>query len=85
MYRSIRNFNIPPPPGRPMEFDFKFFPGVGNLTMFRMGQNLNRKYIRLNLKCPFVCFPAQKLKIAAHIALLDDFKGFVFIGQPFLK
>ena len=39
MYRSIRNFNIPPP-GRPWEFDFKFFPGVGNLTMFRIGQGI---------------------------------------------
>ena len=27
MYRSIRNFNIPPPPGISREFDFKSSPG----------------------------------------------------------
>ena len=27
MYRSIRNFIIPPPPGIPREFDFKSSPG----------------------------------------------------------
>jgi hypothetical protein len=27
MYRSIRNFNIPPPPGISLEFDFKSSPG----------------------------------------------------------
>ena len=40
---------------------------------------MNRKYIRLNRICPFVRFPAQKLKMVAHIVFLDDFKGFMFL------
>ena len=48
-----------------MEFDY-VPDGAGNL---------NRKYLRLNRKCPFVRFPAQKLKMAADIICLDDFKG----------
>ena len=29
-----------PPQGRPWEFDSKSFPGVGNLTMFRVGRGI---------------------------------------------
>ena len=32
MRRSNRNFNIPPPPGKPRAFDYFLCPGVGNLT-----------------------------------------------------
>ena len=80
MYRSIRNFNIPPPPGRPWEFDSKFFPGSREFDYVPDGAgNLNRKFIRLNRKCLFVRFPAQKLKMAARIVFLDDFKAFMFL------
>ena len=30
----------PPPPRTDWEFNSKFFPGVGNLTMFRMGRGI---------------------------------------------
>ena len=32
MHRSNRNFNIPPPPGKPRAFDYFLCPGVGSLT-----------------------------------------------------
>jgi hypothetical protein len=82
MYRSIRNFIIPPPPGISREFDFKSSPGsrefdVLNLPCggaFDKGGEFEPEVLTF---CPFLrafCMHRKDFALAAN-TVFSDFEG----------
>ena len=74
MYRSNRNFNIPPPPGKPRAFDYFLFPGSGEFDLYLGGAG------KLNQKClasSDFLFRAPKSLTAIDTCLdeMEEFKG----------
>ena len=72
MYRSNRNFNIPP--GKPRAFDYFLCPGSGEFDLYRVGWG------KLNQKCQAssdFLFRAPKSLIAINTCLdeMAEFKG----------
>ena len=89
MYRSIRNFNIPPPPGISREFDFKSSPGSREFDVlslpcggaFDKGGEFEPELLKFCLFLHTSCMHRKDFALVAN-TVFSDFKG---NGLDFVK